>query len=87
MVQSNYGRSTNKTGNATEKVTGESFFNPPQSLTTGKHPASNVMREKEVQPHTEVTGCLSSFWQGFVETQSSNGLQIGADKFMEATAK
>lgn len=42
MVQSNHGTSTNKTGNAVEKVT-EELFNTLQSLNTGEHPINNAM--------------------------------------------
>ena len=43
MVQSNHGRSSNKIGNAMEKVTEESLFNTPKSLNTGEHPINNAM--------------------------------------------
>lgn len=43
-------------------------------------------QRKEILLNTEVTGLWNSFLQDFVETQSPNRLQNGADKFMEFTS-
>lgn len=71
-----------------KKVPEESLFKTLQSLNAGEHQIKQWMglgQGKETLLHTKVTGLWNSFLQDFVETQSPNRLQNGADRFMEFT--